>query len=225
MKEKENSLGFRDVLRDWPVVILILGSLVAGLFVYPYLPERVPSHWNIRGEVDAYSSRFWGAFGIPLMTAGIYILMGLLPLIDPRRQNYRKFTGAYRVLKAVLALYMTGLYVVVILSSLGRQIPVDKAVIGGVGLLFIVIGNYMGQFRHNYFVGIRTPWTLADEQVWRKTHRMGGKVWVLAGFLGLAAALFSGTAGAVILGISICIAVIVPVLYSCLEFRRIRKKR
>jgi uncharacterized membrane protein len=220
---KENSPGFRKVLvKNWPIILLILGSLFAGLLLYPHLPEQVPSHWNIRGEVDAYSSRFWGAFGIPLMTAGIYVLMVLLPLIDPRRQNYLKFTEAYRVLKVVFAVFMTGLYALVILSSLGRQIPIGGAVIGCTGLLFIIIGNYMGQFRHNYFVGIKTPWTLADERVWQKTHRLGGKIWVLAGSLGLVAAVFGGTTGAVILGVSLGIAVIVPTVYSYLEFRRLQ---
>lgn len=224
MKENENSQGFlKDLTADWPIILIILGSLVVGLFVYPHLPERVPSHWNIKGEVDAYSSRLWGAFGIPLLNAGIYIMMALLPLIDPRRQNYQKFAGAYRMLKAVLAIFLAGLYALVVVSSLGCQIPVGNAVIGGIGILFIVIGNYMGQFRHNYFVGIKTPWTLANEQVWQKTHRLGGRLWVLSGFLGLAAAVFSGTFGAVILGVSLGVAVVVPMVYSYLEFRRVQK--
>ncbi|MDD3655137.1 MAG: SdpI family protein [Desulfotomaculaceae bacterium] len=220
---QENSPDFRKALvSDWPIILLIIGSLVAGLLVYPHLPELVPSHWNIRGEVDDYSSRFWGAFGLPLMTAGIYVLMTLVPSIDPRRQNYQKFTGAYRVLKVVFVVFMTGLYALVILSSLGWQTPMGRAVTGSIGLLFIIIGNYMGQFRHNYFVGIKTPWTLADERVWQKTHRLGGKIWVLAGLLGLVAAVCSGTTGAVILGIAISMAVVVPAVYSYLEFRRLQ---
>jgi uncharacterized membrane protein len=220
---KKDYPGFRKVLaEDWLIILLILVSLFAGLLLYPHLPEQVPSHWNIRGEIDAYSSRFWGSFGIPFMTAGIYILMVLLPLIDPGRKNYLKFTRAYWVLKVTLVVFMTGLYAIVILSSLGYQIPVGKTVIGCVGLLFIVFGNYMGQFRHNYFVGIRTPWTLANEQVWRKTHRLGGKIWVLAGLLGLVAAYFGDMTGAIILGISIGLAAIVPTVYSYLEFRRLR---
>lgn len=221
---KNNNRGlWQTLVADWPIILIILCSIVIGIIVYPHLPERVPSHWNIKGQVDAYSSRLWGAFGIPLMTAGIYIMMVLLPLIDPRRQNYQKFTGAYQALKAVLVIFLTGLYVLIILSSLGRQIPIGSAVIGGIGILFIVIGNYMGQFRHNYFVGIKTPWTLANEQVWQKTHRLGGRLWVFSGFLVLVAAVFSGTVGAVILGVSLVIAAVVPIVYSYLEFRKIQK--
>ncbi len=220
---KENSSGFRQVLaNDWPVILLILGGMICGFLVYPHLPEQVPIHWNVQGEVDGYSTRFWGAFGIPIITAGIYMLMVLLPTIDPQRQNYAKFAGAYNVLKAVLVVFMISLYSLVILSSYGRQIPVDKAAIGSIGLLFIVMGNYMGQFRHNYFIGIKTPWTLGDKRVWQKTHRFGGKIWVLAGSLGLVAAVLGGTTGVIILGITLGIALIVPVIYSYLVFRRLQ---
>jgi len=205
---------------EWPLLLLIIGSLAAGAALYPHLPERVPSHWNFRGEVDGYSSRFWGAFGIPLMTAGIYVMMLVLPLIDPRRQNYQKFAGVYRLFRAVMVIFMTGLYAVVLLSALGHQIAVDRITMAGISLLFVVLGNFMGQIRHNYFVGIKTPWTLADEQVWQKTHRLGGRLWVAAGLVGLAASLIGGAAGGIILAVSLGTATIIPVVYSFLVFRR-----
>ncbi|BAF59680.1 predicted integral membrane protein [Pelotomaculum thermopropionicum SI] len=205
---------------EWPLLLLIIGSLAAGAALYPQLPERVPSHWNFRGEVDGYSSRFWGAFGIPLMTAGIYVMMLVLPLIDPRRQNYQKFAGVYRLFRAVMVIFMTGLYAVVLLSALGHQIAVDRITMAGISLLFVVLGNFMGQIRHNYFVGIKTPWTLADEQVWQKTHRLGGRLWVAAGLVGLAASLIGGAAGGIVLAVSLGTATIIPVVYSYLVFRR-----
>jgi uncharacterized membrane protein len=203
--------------------LLIVAALALGAVVYPQLPERVASHWNYRGEVDGYSSRCWGAFGIPLLTAGIYLGMLLLPLIDPRRQNYEKFAGAYRVIKAVMVIFMTVIHLVVVLNALGFKVPVDKVVIAGVSLLILVIGNYMGQFRHNYFVGIKTPWTLASEEVWRKTHRLGGRLWVAAGILGLAGAILGGPVGGLVLAIALIIAAIFPIVYSYLEFRRLSK--
>ena len=210
-------------LSEWPLWLLIVAALVLGAVVYPQLPERVASHWNYKGEVDGYSSRCWGAFGIPLLTAGIYLGMLLIPLIDPRRQNYEKFAGAYRVIKAVLVIFMTGIHLVVVLNALGFRVPVDKAVMTGVSLLFLIIGNYMGQFRHNYFVGIRTPWTLANEEVWRKTHRLGGRLWVAAGILGLAGALLGGPVGGLVLAAALALAAIVPIVYSYLEFRKLSK--
>ncbi|MDD4238212.1 MAG: SdpI family protein [Desulfotomaculaceae bacterium] len=214
---------FKIFLSEWPLWLLIVAALVLGVVVYPQLPEQVASHWNYRGEVDGYSSRCWGAFGIPLLTAGIYLGMLLVPLIDPRRQNYEKFAGAYRVIKAVLVIFMTGIHLIVILSALGFQVPVDKAVMTGMSLLILIIGNYMGQFRHNYFVGIKTPWTLASEEVWQKTHRLGGRLWVAAGILGLAGTLLGGPAGGLVLALALALAVIVPFVYSYLEFRRLSK--
>jgi uncharacterized membrane protein len=205
---------------DWPALLLILGGLAAGVLLYSHLPDRVPSHWNIRGEVDAYSSRFWGAFGIPLMNAGIYVLMSALPSIDPRRQNYAKFAGTYRQFKLLMAVFFTGLYSLVIANSLGYRVPVDRVVPFGISLLFLVIGNFMGQIRHNYFVGIKTPWTLANEEVWRKTHRLGGFVWVASGVAGMVGALVGGTVGLVLLITAFSAAVVLPVVYSYIEFKR-----
>lgn len=205
---------------EWPLLFIIVGTLIAGWLIYPHLPEQVASHWNLRGEVDGYASRTWGAFGLPLMTAAIYLLMLLLPSIDPRKQNYQKFAGAYRLFRAVMVLFMTGLYVVVVASALGGQIPVGRVVITGMALLFIVIGNFMGQIRQNYFVGIKTPWTLANEVVWQKTHRLAARLWVGAGLIGLVAAFAGGTAGAGLLGISLVLAVVFPIVFSYLEYRR-----
>ncbi len=219
IREPKQGLG-QTLLSDWPLILIIVCSFIAGAVLYSHMPDRVPSHWNFRGEVDGYASRFWGTFGIPLINAGIFVMLLLLPLIDPRKENYRKFAGAYKVFKTVFIVYMTGVYLVVILSVFGYPVPVDRVMMAGIALLFIVLGNYMGQIRHNYFVGIRTPWTLASEQVWQKTHRLGGRFWVVAGLTGLLASLIGGSAGGIVLGVSLGIATVIPIVYSYLEFRR-----
>lgn len=208
------------ILSELPLIFIILVSLAAGALLYDQLPDRVPSHWNIRGEVDGYSSRFWGAFGIPLLNAGIYVMMLVLPLIDPRRDNYQKFAGAYRVFRVVFVVFMTGVYLLVLATVFGARIPVDRAMMAGISILFLVLGNYMGQIRHNYFVGIKTPWTLANEEVWQKTHRLGGRLWVAAGLTGLIASFIGGTWGGIVLGISLGASAIIPMVYSYLEFKR-----
>jgi len=218
----ENKKGswYIFIREEWPLLLIIAGALIAGLIIYPHLPERVASHWNLKGEVDRYSSRIWGAFGIPIMTAVIYIMMLFLPLIDPRKQNYQKFAGAYRLFRAVMVVFMIGLYAVIVTSAQRYQVPVGRVVITGIALLFIVVGNFMGQIRQNYFVGIKTPWTLANEVVWQKTHRLAARLWVGAGLIGLVAALAGGAAGAVIMGVSLGLAVVIPFVFSYLEFRR-----
>lgn len=222
-KIRESNQRLSHVLiSEWPLFLLILGSLVAGVVLYPQMPEVVPSHWNIKGEVNGYSSRFWGTFGIPLMTAGIYAMMLALPSIDPRKENYQKFAGVYRIFKAVLVIFMTGIYLIMILSALGYPIPVNRVMPAAVSLLFVVLGNFMGQIRPNYFVGIKVPWTLANEQVWQKTHRLAGKLWVAAGLIGLVAALIGDATGGVVLGVALGVATVIPIVYSYLEFRRLK---
>jgi len=181
----------------------------------------VPTHWNFQGQVDDYSSRAFGAFMIPLLNIGIYLMMLFMPLIDPRRDNYARFTGAYQYLRWGTVLFMSVLYGTTILSALGMQINIGMVVKGFVALLFILIGNFMGQMRPNYFVGIKTPWTLANEQVWEKTHRMSGKLWVGAGILELALAPVQALWGAYLFFGLVLAMAIIPIAYSYFIFRKL----
>lgn len=221
MTEDRNGYGLNwaTLGRDWPLWILMAGFLVVAFFVYPHLPDQVPSHWNIHGQVDAYSSRFFGAFFEPLLAPALYLLLILLPLADPRKENYVRFAGAYAFLRWALLIFMYGLYVVTLLASLGYTVNPGLFVKAGVAVLFIIIGNFMGQFRHNYFVGIKTPWTLADEEVWRRTHRLGGRIWVLCGLGCLALSPFSGVWDYLYFAL-IVLMVLYPMVYSYVIFER-----
>ncbi len=226
-RKNEDTLKFTigsQLRLDWPSILLVIASLAAGALVYPHLPEQVPSHWNIYGEVDGYSSRLWGAYGIPLLSAGIYLLMLFMPLMDPRRDNYVKFKKTYQVLKLMIICFLTGLYVITVLAALGYNVSVDRLVPFGVSFMIVVIGNWMSKIRHNYFVGIKLPWTLSNEYVWQKTHRMAGPLWVAAGLAGMVGALIGGQAAAVLLFGGLIVAVVVPAVYSYLLYRTIRDK-
>jgi uncharacterized membrane protein len=164
------------------VVMLMVFSYLLSLIALPYLPDEVAIHWNAAGEADGYSNKWFGVFILPLaMTWGL-LLMTLLPKMDPEKANYEKFKGSYNMLINVFALFFIAFHIVTLAYNLGFPVDVGLFVPIGVGILFIVLGNYMPKFKHNYFVGIRTPWTLANETVWNKTHRIGGKVFVLMGF-------------------------------------------
>ena len=198
---------------------LIIVSLIVGGMAYGHLPERVPSHWNIHGEIDGYSGRFFGAFGIPLMTLGLYFLMVFLPRIDPKRANYGKFIGAYNTFIVLFVLFMLSLYALILLAAFGYEVDIGIATRIGLGLLFIVTGNYMTKVHHNYFFGIKTPWTLASEKVWVKTHRLGGLLFVAAGVL-TAASVFLGPEIGFILTIGSLIgASVISAVYSYFVFR------
>ncbi|MCR4400410.1 MAG: SdpI family protein [Syntrophomonadaceae bacterium] len=204
---------------DWPIWLVLLGLFGVALWAHPHLPEQVPSHWNLRGEVDAYAPRAFGAFFIPGMALGLYVLMLVLPLVDPRRDNYPRFAGAYRLLRWGLVLFMAGLYGITLASALGAAVDVGLAVKAGVALLFLLIGNVMGQFRHNYFVGIRTPWTLASEEVWQRTHRAAGRLWVAGSLVCLATAPVRAGWGAWVFFAAILVMAVGPIVHSYLLYR------
>jgi uncharacterized membrane protein len=204
---------------SWFLLGLIFLSMVVGALVFNHLPEKVPMHWNLRGEVDGYSGRWVGAFGIPLMTLGVYILMILVPRIDPKRSNYEKFAGAYNIFVTVLVLFLIALYSVVLLSAFGYNLDVGILVRIGVGVMFVVMGNYLTQVRHNYFFGIRTPWTLASESVWRKTHRLGGVLFVVAGIITLLSIFLGSVAGFILTIGSLLVVTIISAVYSYIIFK------
>ena len=205
-----------------PVLLgIILLSIVAGAVLYNYLPEQVPIHWNVHGEVDGYGGKFMGAFGLPLTTLAVYILMVIIPRIDPKRENYAKFTGAYNAFMAAFVIFMLTLQTAILLFTFGYNVNIGIVTQIGVGLLFVIIGNYMTRVRHNYFFGIKTPWTLANETVWRKTHRFGGILFVIAG-LGTIASVVTWPELRFIVTISAAIGVaLISMIYSYLLFKKL----
>ena len=225
-REKNDTyrLNWDNLKTEWPVWIVMAGLLLGAVLVYPHLPEQVPSHWNIQGEVDDYQGRFFGAFFFPLMIAGLYLLMLVLPVIDPRRENYARFRGAYTFLRWGFVIFMAILYGVTIAVALGYGMDIGLVVKAMVAGLFIIIGNYKGQFRHNYFVGIKTPWTLANEEVWQRTHRMGGKLWVICGLICLVVSPFNTTWAAAVFFGAIAVMTLVPMVYSYLLFARLQSR-
>jgi uncharacterized membrane protein len=177
---------YRSALRtDRVLLIIIVAMFAAGAWAYPQLPARVPSHWNIRGEIDGYSGPLWGAFGLPGMSLAIYLGMVFMPLVDPRRENYARFGGAYRFIRWLIIGFFALLHGIILAAGLGYAPNTGALVQASVALMFILLGNVMGQVKQNWFVGIKTPWTLADDEVWRKTHRVSAWVWTAAGTLGL----------------------------------------
>ncbi|MBZ4665437.1 SdpI family protein [Mahella sp.] len=209
----------QELKSDIWLIIIIAVALLSAIAVYGRLPDKIPMHWNINGEIDSYGGK-GTIFLLPLMNAGIYALMLLIPLIDPRRNNYGKFKGAYRIMRAVLVILFTVIYGVVMLASLGYKVKVDFVITFSISLIFIVFGNYMGKIRHNYFVGIRTPWTLADEDVWLKTHRLGGRLFVLAGILSMIGSFIGGISAFVLMMVAVAVAALIPTIYSYIIYSR-----
>ena len=221
MTNRIPTLSREQLKRDWPLLALIALLFLLGAYFYPKLPERVPSHWNVRGEVDGYSSRFFGAFGLPLISLGIYLMMLVTPSLDPKKRNYPRFIGAYNIIRWTTIGIMALTHGIVLMAGMGYTIDAGKVIQPAVALMFILIGNQMGRFKHNYFVGIKTPWTLANEEVWRKTHRMAGPIWVVGGVLALLTTWLPAPYNFGVMMAVVVIVSLVPVIYSYFAYRSI----
>lgn len=175
----------------WSYLLIALSVLI-GVFAYPYLPDQMPMHWNINGEVDGYWDKQYAAFFPPLLMIVLMVLFIFMPRIDPKKENYKKFSGSYTIFITIMNMFFLLLQSVTISYGLGVNIDISLVVNLGIGLLFIVLGNYLPRIKHNYFIGVRTPWTLANEKTWRKTHQLSGKLFVVAGILLVAMSFLPG---------------------------------
>lgn len=200
--------------------VLVGAMALFSLAVYPLLPERIPVHWGLSGDVDGWTAKWPGAFMAPALALGIWLLLQVLPKVDPRRRNYERFQETYWVLVNVIIGFIGLVHVLSLGTALGWPIAVPRVILVLVGLLFVALGNYLPRLRPNWWMGIRTPWTLENDRVWRDTHRLGGKTFVVAGFMMMIAAFLppalalAAMVGAMLLGAG------VPLVYSYVLWRR-----
>ena len=205
----------------WIAPLVIAAMWAFALWAYPQLPEQVPTHWNLRGEVDGWSGRAFGAFLMPAVaTLMIPLLLYVLPAIGPRRENLARFRPELRLIASVIALFLLLMQVLTLGVAMGWPVDVTRAMLAGVGLLFAVIGNYLPRIRSNWWMGIRTPWTLDSDRVWRETHRLGGRTFVAGGLLAALAALLPDPARAWVAVAALGAAALIPAVYSYFAWRR-----
>jgi len=200
--------------------VLILIVILAGVFLWSRLPDPMASHWNETDQVDGYMGKFWGTFLLPVMMIGLTLLFLAIPSIDPLKKNIADFRGWFNVFIVLFNLFMAFVHGLTLAWNLGHTgIRMSVAMIPAMGLLFILIGLMIRKAKRNYFIGIRTPWTLANDVVWEKTHRLGSKLFIAAGILTLLALLFPDKAF-IILMVSTLGAALISVVYSYLVFRQ-----
>jgi uncharacterized membrane protein len=200
------------------VAVLIL-TLAITILAYPALSDMIPSHWNMAGEVDAYLPKIWGVLIIPLLMVPLTALFFLLPRIDPLKENYEKFRPYYDGFILVFLVFFLLIQLQIILWGLGYQISPNLIVPLLAGALFIYLGFLVEHAEQNWFVGIRTPWTLSSEQVWKKTHVLGGKLFKIAGFIAMAGVFFGDYAFWFVLVPPLSVAVY-TVAYSYFEYQK-----
>jgi uncharacterized membrane protein len=198
---------------------LIAIALLVGVVLYARLPDPMPSHWNAAGQVDGYMSKFWGVFLVPIITVALMGLFLIIPQIDPLKVNIAKFRGAFNWFIVAFVAYMLYVYALTLASSLGIQFNMTIMLLPVVGLLFIGVGFMTGQAKRNFFIGIRTPWTLSSETVWDETHKLGSKMFMAGGVVTIICA-FLGEAGMYIMLVTLLSVAFVPIVYSYILWRR-----
>jgi immunity protein, SdpI family len=203
-------------------LILIVVSIFIGIALYPYAPDQMPSHWNAQGDVDDYMSKFWGLFLMPLVLIGAYLLFLILPRIDPKKMNIDSFRSTFDGFIAVFSGFMFYIYLLTLAFSFGFISNMTQMLIPAFAFLFYYVGVLLGKAKQNWMIGIRTPWTLSNEVVWNRTHRLGGKMFRIVGLVTLGGLIIPKIAFWLmivpVIGVSVYL-----IIYSYLEYRKISK--
>lgn len=204
-------------------LLLLNAALVAVAFLLfnHRLPDTVSAHFNRFGEQDRTMSKgtFWVFYSV--LNIALPAAMTFTRRLDPRREHYEKFRGYFVLIRWALSLFLQLMFWMIILYDLGYSVSISKFILGAMGVLWVVLGNRMGQVKSNYFIGIRNPWTLSDDEIWRQTHRLGGKLWFVTGILMFALVWFvpSGWAVFVLLA-GAAVSGLIPYGYSYLLYAR-----
>lgn len=204
------------------VIGLVFLSFVLSICFYSLMPEQMATHWNFQGEVDGYMSKFWGLFLTPVVIAGLAIMFLVIPRIDPRKEKIAALGIYYDGTAVIVILFMVIFHLQILLWNVGTRISLNFILSAGIGLLFYYIGILMENVEKNWFIGIRTPWTLSSDRVWKKTHRLGSKLFRIAGIIAILGVFFSRLAVFFIV-VPAFLVTGLTVVYSYIEYKKIQR--
>lgn len=201
------------------VIVLILLSFILSIYFYSHMPEQMATHWNSQGEVNGYMPKLYGLFLMPLIITCIAILFLLIPKIDPLKENIETFSAYYNRFIIILILFFVVIQIQILLWNIGIQIRSNVLFPIGLGFLFYYGGILMENAKRNWFIGIRTPWTLSSDGVWKKTNRIGGKLFKIAGIIAIIGSFFQDYIIFFIIVPILSIAVF-TIVYSYIEYQK-----
>ena len=211
--------------KELPLIVIVLIPFVYLAAIWNSLPDRVPLHWNIEGEIDRYGSKgelLFALFLLPVLTYGIMLIV---PIIDPKKK-IDQMGSKYYWLKTILVTFMSALAIFIIYSVQHESIGDGNMILLAIGVLYVLLGNYFKTIKPNYFIGIRTTWTLEDETVWRNTHRVAGSIWVIGGLLVIVCSLILNSTQNFIAFMTITVVIsAIPIIHSYRSFKRVSDQR
>jgi uncharacterized membrane protein len=200
------------------LVLTVISAAVAAYY-YGRLPAVMPTHWNASGHVNGHMPKFWGVVIYPAIMLALCVQLALLPLISPNKFRLDNSIGTFSLIVVVIAIFILVVSVLAMQAALGTPLPIQNLVPALLGLLFFVIGNYMGKFRKNFFMGIRTPWTLASDEVWARTNRLAGWLWAAGGLVFIVESIVGVNVIAILSVVGIML--LVPMVYSFFAYKQI----
>jgi uncharacterized membrane protein len=202
-------------------ILLIAAALVATVVVYPHLPASVPLHWNLHMQPDSFGPRWVLYLMGPGFMAAVMGMTWLFPWLSPKRFEIDSFWRTYHLVMLLLFGMMTYLFAVMLWADCGRAIDMGRAILCGTFLFIILFGNVMGKLRRNFYIGVRTPWTLADERVWNATHRFAARTFVASGLVGLALSILGLFLWAIL---ALLVGALAPVVYSLVYYKQLERR-
>jgi uncharacterized membrane protein len=207
--------------KELPIIGIVLIPFVYLAFLWNTLPEKVPTHWNYKGEIDRWGDKYsliGLLFLLPVLT---YLLLLIIPKIDPKKR-IDLMGGKYYQIKFILVLLMSLLSLFILYLTKNQSISNPNLIFALIGILIVVMGNYFKVIQPNYFLGIRTPWTLENKEVWKSTHTFASKLWFIGGLLIIIGGIILPDEFFLVVFLSIiALIVIVPMVYSYFKFKEI----
>jgi uncharacterized membrane protein len=207
-------------LKIW--IIPIVGLIIAAISV-SFLPDQIPLHWGMNGEVNQMGSRYF-VFLIPVISMAVLLFANIVPVIDPQKESYGKFGREYNLIHMLVLLFLLIMEIYVILSSLGVQLSMPVFVSLGLGALLTAVGNYLPKIPQNYLSGIKTVWGYSSEEAWNKIHRLAGKLWFFCGLLLIASAFIPAGISPYLHLAILAVIVLTPRIYGMAIARKYRKQ-
>ncbi|MFH1401732.1 MAG: SdpI family protein [Parcubacteria group bacterium] len=198
---------------------IILLSFAVGIYFYPKMPDSMASHWNFRGEVDDYIPKFWGLFLMPLVSLGMFFLFILIPKIDPLKNNIEKFRKYFDWFIVLMISFLFYIYLLTLFWNAGFRFNLSQLMMPALAILFYYCGVLIENAKRNWFIGIRTPWTLSSDGVWDKTHKLGGKLFKFAGVAAILGIFFPDHASFFVI-IPVFSVTIFTLFYSYFEYKK-----